>query len=201
MQSRTVQQCIVNLNKLGEHNRITVAWTPGHTGVQGNEEADRLAKLGSKLDIQGPEPILPVPYASCIQEIRNWTLKRWKTSWTNRGDCRRTKEVVSWVTPSLTVKLLSLSRSQLHLIMQMLTGHCNLQKHKKTTGRAADSCCPKCGKEDETPDHHIGQCVSYQNIRKECFGNITVSMKTVMANKNIKTLAKYLKQAGRLSEY
>ena len=37
--------------------------------------------------------------------------------------------------------------------MQVLAGHSNLQKHKKTTGRAEFSLRPKCSQEDETPNH------------------------------------------------
>ena len=36
VKSNTVLTCIKNLNILGKDNDITIAWTPGHTGIQGN---------------------------------------------------------------------------------------------------------------------------------------------------------------------
>ena len=39
VKSSTVLSCIKHLNKLGEDNHVTVAWTPGHTGIHGNEKA------------------------------------------------------------------------------------------------------------------------------------------------------------------
>ena len=50
VKSNTILTCIKNLNILGEDNDVTIAWTPGHTGIQGNEKADILAKSGSALN-------------------------------------------------------------------------------------------------------------------------------------------------------
>ena len=68
------------------------------------------------------------------------------------------KESVGWTSSRLTIRLLNLKRRQLNTLVQVLTGHCNLQRRKKTRGRAESSLCPKCSLENETPNHHIGNC-------------------------------------------
>ena len=68
------------------------------------------------------------------------------------------KESVGWTSSRLTIRLLNLTRPQLNRVVQILTGHCNLQRHKKTTGRAESSLCPKRSLKDETPNHHVGNC-------------------------------------------
>ena len=83
---------------------------PGHTGIQGNEKADILAKSGSALHCSGPELFISIPYASCRAAIKDWSVKRWKTSWTKQKDCLRTKENVGWASPQLTQRLLRLKR-------------------------------------------------------------------------------------------
>ena len=71
MKSHTVLSCNKNLNILGKDNDVTIARTPGHTGIQGNEKADILAKAESALNCLGPEPFILIPCASCRAAIKD----------------------------------------------------------------------------------------------------------------------------------
>ena len=201
VKSHTGLTCIKNLNILGKDNNVTIAWTQGHTGIQGNEKANILAKSGSALNCSGPEPFISIPYASCRAAIKDWSVKRWKTSCIERKDCFRTKENVGWASPQLTQRLLRLKRPTINEVLQVLTGHCNLQKHRCTMGHDVSSTCPKCNRKEETPNHHVGECTYYQALRKKDFSNEKTTLKSVVKKLNINLLAKYLQQAGRLAEY
>ena len=85
--------------------------------------------------------------------------------------------------------------------MQVLTWHCNLQRHKKTTGRAESSLCPKCSLEDEAPNYHVGNCKRYQDIRVKYLEITKTTAHDVVTKCNITKLATYLKEAGRLSKF
>ena len=149
--SITVFNCIRNLNQLGKQNHVSIAWIPGHAGVHGNEVADYLAETESKSKIHGPEPFITVPYASCVSKVKNWSTYRCKSMQNKQKNCKRMKESVRWTSSRLTIRLLNLNRPQLNRVVQVLTGHCNLQRHKNTTGCTESSMCPKCSLEDETP--------------------------------------------------
>ena len=84
--------------------------------------------------------------------------------WNKRKDYLRMKESVGWTSSKLTKRFLNLKRPQLNRVEQVLTGHCNLQRNKKTAGRAESSLCPKCRPEGETPNHHVDNCKCYQDI-------------------------------------
>ena len=111
------------------------------------------------------------------------------------------KESVGWTSSRLTIPLLNLKRSQLNRVVQLLTGHCSLERHKKIRGRAESSLCPKCSLEDELPNHHVGNCKLYQDLRVKCFGITKTTVHDVVTKSNINKLATYLKEAGRLSEF
>lgn len=60
MKSRSiVKMCNESLNALGSVNRVSLAWMPNHSGVEGNEETDRLAKLGSVTGRDTFQEVLP----------------------------------------------------------------------------------------------------------------------------------------------
>ena len=47
--SQGFRQEIFNILNADKEARVAISWCPGHQGITGNEEADKLAKLGSKL--------------------------------------------------------------------------------------------------------------------------------------------------------
>ena len=63
------------------------------------------------------------------------------------------------------------------------------------------STCPKCNLEEETPNHHVGECTYYQALRIKVFGKEKNTIKSVVGKLNINLLAKYLQKAGRLAPY
>ena len=80
------------------------------------------------------------------------------------------KKNVEWASPQSTQRLLRLKRPRLNETLQVLTGHCNLQKHRSTMGHDVSSTCPKCNLEEETPNRHVGECTYYQALRMKIFG-------------------------------
>jgi ribonuclease HI len=46
--------------KLAERNRFKLVWVAGHTGFDGNEIADHLARQGSSHPLTGPKPALGI---------------------------------------------------------------------------------------------------------------------------------------------
>ena len=121
--------------------------------------------------------------------------------WNKRKDCLRMKKSVGWTSSQLTICLLNLKRTQLTRVVRVLTEYCNLQRRKKITGRAESSLCPKSSLEDETPNHHVGNCKLYQDIRVKFFGVTKTTVHNVVTKCNINKLATYLKEAGRPSEF
>ena len=69
--SRLVGQCKEALERVAERNRLRLLWVPGHTGIRGNEIADRLLSLGARSEIAGPEPFVGITKCWTGSTIKN----------------------------------------------------------------------------------------------------------------------------------
>jgi ribonuclease HI len=80
-ESSLVWKCMQVLEKLSKSNKVTLMWIPGHQGIQGNEEADTLAKEGA-VEVP-PNQFAAIPFSvgkNLIKkqlEQRHWA--RWIT--------------------------------------------------------------------------------------------------------------------------
>ena len=151
--------------------------------------------------MDGSESFTTVSYASCVSMVKDWSTDKWKSMWNKRKNCLRMKESVAWMSSRPTIRLLNLKRHQLNRVVQVLTGHCNLQRHKKLQVVLSLPLCPKCSLEDEAPNHHVSNCKRYQDNRVKYFGITKTTVYDVVTKCNINKLATCLKKAGKLSEF
>ena len=161
--------------KLG--NKITLNWVPGHEGHMGNEVADRLAKGGVSQPTHGPGPWVPASNCVLKKAINNWCDVLHEEKWTRRPDCRQSKIIL----PSTNHKwksILSKTKNQIKAVVQIVTGHANLKRHRHIMKLEEDPIC-ECGEDEETSIHVLTECPKFALKRRHYLGDFKIKPENV----------------------
>jgi len=120
-------------------------WVPGH--------ADRLAKLGTQKMPVGPEPTVGIANSRVIQSLKSLAQQLFQERWDSAIGMRQAKELISGPSVKNTKYLLELSRENLRTVTGLLTGHCQLRRHRYLMGITEDPTCRGCLEEEESAGH------------------------------------------------
>jgi ribonuclease HI len=177
-QSQTVLNCTKNLSLLNKTHKITLHWIKAHSGQDGNERADILAKQGTLLPIPlNPLPInpnllpTPIPLSHVKSTCKQQSLKLWNLQWTTSPHYRQTKIFFPEVDIAKSNHLLRLNREHFGRAIRWLTGHCFLNRHNNLLYplETSDPLCRLCNMDKETSSHIICLCEALSYVRYHHF--------------------------------
>ena len=112
------------------------------------------------------------------QEINNIietkTMESWGTKWEKLQQCRQTKNF--YPTPSVKLHKLvnKLSRSELSLLIQIITGQNSLNYTTSKILPNYTDQCRFCEEEEETFIHLINECPVFHELRQELLFGATI---------------------------
>ena len=92
-----MKECKKTLNKISEHNRVTLNWMPGHENHKGNIIADKMAKAGANMNTDGQEPRIAISKYVIKQKLEAWKKEEHNRLWKDGTDCRQMKLIFQQV--------------------------------------------------------------------------------------------------------
>ena len=66
---------------------------------------------------------------------------------------------------------MSFNRTQSRAVIGLLTGHNTMRRHLHVMGLSNNSTCRKCGTEEETSAHILGECEALASLRPRYLGS------------------------------
>ena len=135
----------------------------------GNEIADFLAKRGTSLG-DGPTDEPLIPQIKQKAEINNYFYNKWAKAWKLYNHARQTKIWFPVTNSKKSLQLLKMKRNNLSRLVQFLTGHNKLKRHKNIQNGVIDPhSCRLCLEEEESSFHVIAECPATVSYRSRIF--------------------------------
>lgn len=178
--SQTVLDCKNTLNQLGIYNDITIYWIPGHSNLKGNEEADRLANIGSATPLNDPTPVLKLGAFHAESVIDHWVQELELDLWTNQNGLRLSKRLIN---VNVHRKAIDCNRNSIRQLIGYLTGHHVTKEYLCRIGKGTDPSCRICGGHNETTEHLLLDCPGLDHTRFVLLGNSKPSDQDIRSTK------------------
>ncbi len=193
--------------------KLTLRWTAGHVGIEGNEKADIEAKkaaseFSSQISLLPPylrKPLCSNP--SALRRDHSDKLKKdWAENWRQSTRGRKAK-LIDNTTPSVkflkTISNAKLTRKGASQIAQLRLQHFPLNGFLYKIKRTDKANCPACGEDNESITHFLLTCPSYAHERwaltrqaRKIRKNLTVE--TLLGDPELAfPLANYIEGTGR----
>ena len=140
LSNKKEQELLDLLELLSRTHRVSLQWIPAHCGIRGNEEADQLAKSGSK----DTQPEVNLSYHEKKTIIKS----------TFKGKTQRDDYHI-------------LNREDQVILFRLRTGHNRLNHHMNKRFKLVPSAACICLQEDQTAEHVLQSCPRFQSVREE----------------------------------
>ena len=175
-ETQTLNEIKSELTTLKQKTNLTLQWIPSHCGIQGNDKADELSKLGSKLN----QDHNSISYQESKTIIKSTIKQNWK------------KENNIEANDSIN----QLNRKDQVLIFRLRTGHCRLNSHMYKLKLSHTDECP-CETGIQTPEHLLQHCPTYNIQRQEIWqGEVSLQDKLYGTAANLQRTAEFVTNTG-----
>lgn len=158
------------MKQLSSSNNVTLSWVPAHTGIEGNEKADSLARQGAENKLIGPEPYVGISRTT-IKARFKLNLNNERTNyWNHLRGLGHSKRFIKGTDSNRSKFILSLPKNKIRLFVGFLTGHYPLKARLKLFGIMAEDICRFCELEPEKADHLLCNCQALARTRLRTLG-------------------------------
>ena len=166
--STMVRDAVCTLEELANKiNNTKLLWIKAHIGHEGNEIADRQAKLGAERT--QITCVTPKPWGLIKNLIAEKITEEWKNRWEHIQKHDATKFFWKFPDKNKSRGILNLCRADLSILIKAITGQNFLAYHQSKIDIEVSKVCRLCEEDEETFIHLITECPSLEMTRRDIF--------------------------------
>jgi hypothetical protein len=151
---------------------LRLYWTKAHVGTRFNERADELAKEATTRGIV----TYVKPSRSHLKTLYKKAAEtQWRHEWASSAGTHygRTRLWFPYPDRGKTDVMLRSGRLVMSMLVQCITGFCNLMRHRHKKNPELADTCRLCELEPETPEHLTFHCPRLTRWRTDNFRTLT----------------------------
>lgn len=135
---------------------VTLTWTPGHKGIQGNERADQLANEATNNDLLE----IKLPYSDFLPNIKVQLWKERQLRWKEyvKTHLSQYTNLQPLASKEAWFKGLKINKQAISMFIRMRLGHCSINQHLYRIGVVETELCPCTGTYIQSLNHIFLEC-------------------------------------------
>ena len=177
IKSTAVQLVLDLIVEVKEASSFDIRWIRGHSGNEGQELADSLAKEAAR-EIQGMR-VIEVTLKDVKHFVQCKTAKAWQTRWQNYNGAA--KKFIQVINPNKMKYIKKMSKKNLGVIFQAITGHGLFGHYISKWKKDIDQTCQCCLEEEmETAWHLWSECPALTSTKQSLHHGKDVPLEVVV---------------------
>ena len=139
-----------------------------------------------------------MPLPACKLLLRDRAIRMTDVRWSKSANCENSRHIWPHMNLTRSRNLLEFTRSEVSLLISVLTGHCLIGDYAKKLQFKFNDYCRSCNdvEERETIKHLLCDCPALCVRRRSILGAYAFTSTSELSNISLRRLLRFLKQSG-----
>ena len=179
---------------------VSIIKVKAHTGIEGNEAADKLAKKGASTKEFGPEPFTYFTEKYIADKISKEATKNTLIKIREAKIKTENKKYIEIYAEKQGYKLPTTNKNHIRHLTQIISGQNKLAAKLNRMDETIVPFCQHCPTERETTEHFMARCPAHAEVRFQIFQQTHTNLLHILENHKPAKIIEYINKTKRMED-